>query len=167
MKFKIFDNYLPVEQFKVLQEELLSESFPWYLNKYQVDPTVDDSPQHVHILYDQCVPRSQLFSIVDPLLNKLNPATIRRIKVNLTLKQPEQTIGYSHVDYKNFAGKTAVFYINTNNGGTLIENELIQSVENRLIIFNSNILHSSVSCSDKPYRCVINLNFTEWANNKY
>jgi len=161
---KIIDDFLPEVEFKTLQDEILGEHFPWYLNKYQVHPSVDSDPQHVHILYDECMPRSNLLHLVNPLLSKLDPATIRRIKVNLTLQQPEQTVGHPHVDYDRFSGKTAAYYLNTNNGGTLIDGELVQSVENRMVIFDSNIKHSAVSCSDAQYRCVLNINYTEWLN---
>ena len=56
--------------------------------------------------------------------------------------------------------KTAILYLNTNNGYTKFENgEIVGSVENRLVLFDGNMQHAGTTCSDKRYRAVFNLNF--------
>ena len=57
--------------------------------------------------------------------------------------------------------KTAIFYINSNNGFTLFEsdNQKVESIENRLVIFDSFERHSGTNCTDEKYRAVINFNF--------
>jgi Rps23 Pro-64 3,4-dihydroxylase Tpa1-like proline 4-hydroxylase len=56
--------------------------------------------------------------------------------------------------------KTAVFYINSNNGSTIFKDGTeIESIANRLVVFKSNLDHSSVSCTDQKARYVINLNY--------
>ena len=60
---------------------------------------------------------------------------------------------------------TAVFYVNTNNGYTIFESgEKVSSVENRMVIFDSNILHTGTTCTDERVRCVLNFNYYEWKN---
>lgn len=159
---KITDNLLSVGDHQRLQHELLGEHFAWYLNKYQVHPTIDSDPQHIHLFYDECLPKSNRLDLLSPLIDAINPATIRRIKANLTMRQSANKVGESHVDYDRFSGKTAVFYVNTTNGGTMINGELVSGLANRLVVFDADTPHSAVSCSDAPYRCVININFTEW-----
>jgi hypothetical protein len=161
---QIIDDYLPNHEFLQIKDEMLGEYFPWYLNLYQVHKHVDKTPQHVHIFYDNCLPNSNKLDLIYPLLTKLNFATLRRVKANLVMSQPEIVTGVEHVDYDRLKGKTSVYYLNSNNGGTLINGELVQSVANRMVIFDSNTLHSAVNCSDEPYRCVINFNYTEWDN---
>jgi Rps23 Pro-64 3,4-dihydroxylase Tpa1-like proline 4-hydroxylase len=66
-----------------------------------------------------------------------------------------------HTDTNCSNATTGIFYLNTNNGYTTFgENEKIDSVENRLIFFNSQIKHSGISSTEEKYRCLINLNYT-------
>ena len=60
----------------------------------------------------------------------------------------------------DFRGKTAIFYLNTNNGYTLFEDGTkIESVANRLLTFDANLPHTGTSCTDKQFRCVLNINY--------
>ena len=36
---------------------------------------------------------------------------------------------------------------------------IVNSEENKIVIFNNNILHTGSTCTDEPYRFVINFNF--------
>ena len=53
------------------------------------------------------------------------------------------------------------YYVNTNNGYTEFESNgmKVDSVENRLIIFDSNEKHRAVTTTDTPRRSVINFNY--------
>ena len=58
--------------------------------------------------------------------------------------------------------KTAIFYINTNNGYTLFEDGTkVESVENRICIFPYYMKHTGTTCTDKNQRVVININYTK------
>ena len=58
--------------------------------------------------------------------------------------------------------KTAVLYLNSNNGGTQIKDgRFVQSQANRIVIFPWNQEHAGVWCTDKKLRFVLNLNYTE------
>ena len=81
-----------------------------------------------------------------------------RIKANLNVKThiPIQT-GY-HIDHPDVT--TAVFYLDTNNGGTeLNKTVFVESVANRIVIFDSNIQHTGVTCTDQKKRIVLNFNY--------
>ena len=56
---------------------------------------------------------------------------------------------------------TAIYYVNTNNGYTLFKdgNLKVDSVGNRIVIFDSCKLHKAVSCTDEKRRVVINFNY--------
>ena len=76
----------------------------------------------------------------------LNPRTLFNIKA-----------GY-HYDYKDIM--TAVYYINTNNGWTTFKKGgRVKSVANRIVVFDSNLLHSGVSCTNEKIRMVVNFNY--------
>ena len=56
--------------------------------------------------------------------------------------------------------KTAIFYINSNNGYTVFkDNSKVISRENRLCLFNGHIEHAGVSCTDARRRIVLNINY--------
>ena len=63
-----------------------------------------------------------------------------------------------HIDFKDC--KTSIFYLNSNNGYTQFERgDKIISKENRVVVFDSNLKHCAVDCTDTKYRIVINFNY--------
>ena len=92
-------------------------------------------------------------------LKKLYIKKLIRIKCNLVLKTTKiQEHGF-HVDYQmKEKFRTAILYINTNNGYTIFKknNKKIKSVQNKLIDFDGRLQHTGTSCTDAPYRMVIN-----------
>ena len=64
-----------------------------------------------------------------------------------------------HHDYDDM--KTAVFYINTNNGYTEFENGVrVNSVANRVCIFDSHLKHRGTTHSEgSNQRIVVNFNY--------
>ena len=55
---------------------------------------------------------------------------------------------------------TAIYYLNTNNGFTKFENgDKVNSVANRMVIFDSNLKHTGTSCTDAHARMLINFNY--------
>ena len=106
---------------------------------------------------------------INPLLNTINPRYWVRVKSNITSATSKNLISGWHNDLTRFetkkpwmTSKTGIFYLNTNNGYTLMENgERIDSVENRFIVFDNKTFHSGVSQTDTKIRIVINFNFIE------
>jgi hypothetical protein len=68
-----------------------------------------------------------------------------------------------HVDYPDGDSKTAILYMTTCNAKTMIEVEKeiigIDSVENRILIFDTAISHKMISATDAKRRIIINLNY--------
>ena len=82
-----------------------------------------------------------------------------RIKGNLY--QSTETIFHhdNNTDY-DFSHRGAIFYLNTNNGLTVLEDTIeIKSIENRLLIFDASRPHHSTTCSDDKCRVNVNFNF--------
>ena len=99
-------------------------------------------------------------SVIAPLISIINPSAIVRIKANLVPVTDKIILYDYHIDEPNFEGETAIFYVNNNNGYTqFTDGQQVSSVENRLLTFNSNMLHTGSSCTDQKVRCVINLNY--------
>lgn len=162
MTYEVIDNYLPDADFTRIQRTLMGPDFPWYLNNNIIrptDPFHKNDFQLVHALYNQPAQASPFLQVLDPLIGAINPKALIRIKANLgPITAEHYETGY-HNDYP-FPCKTACFYINTNNGYTKFETgEVVESVANRLMIFDSNMRHTGATQTDEKVRVVLNLNF--------
>jgi hypothetical protein len=151
-------NFINLEEFKMLQKNITDVYFPWYLQK-GVNNNDDGYFQFTHNFID--IKKNQIsdfISILKPIFDILNSKKIIRVKANL-LTKTEKIIEHGfHTDVKDCT--TAIYYINTNNGYTKFKDgEIVSSEENKFIEFNSNIEHSGSSCTDKDYRIVLNLNY--------
>lgn len=160
MKYEILNNFLEEKEFNLIKSTLLGNNFPWYYND-EVIHNNKNNFQFTHIFFIDHSITSNMFNLIKPLINKINPISLVRIKANLTTKT--NTIiehGY-HVDYDTEENmKTAIFYINSNNGYSKFKNgKKIKSEENKLVFFNSKLTHSGSTCTDEKVRVVINLNY--------
>lgn len=174
MSITIIDNVLDESELRELQELLLGSWFPWYFNYGIV--SLDDAKiindidlfdfqfTHTFVREEEIV--SDYIVHLQKLINKLNPQRILRLKSNLQTPTIEHIRSRFHTDVEDTTNtKTAIFYVNTNNGFTIFEDETrIKSVENRFVIFDSNIMHAGATCTDQKSRCVINFNFLENSN---
>mgnify|MGYP000234622155 CR=1 FL=1 len=102
---------------------------------------------------------SKHINIWNNLMTKVEAKKCTRIKANLTFKTPTIEVTAFHNDYDDI--KTAVFYINTNNGYTEFESGVrVSSVENRVCIFDSNLKHRGTTHSEGGHqRIVVNFNY--------
>ena len=159
MEINVIDNFLPQDQFNHIQDLLMGPWFPWYYNKSIVD--YDDSKfQFTHIFYLDKNQPSQFLSLFDYSQSILGVKTLFRIKSNLTVKtSSHQNTGF-HIDDFSEATKTAILYINTNDGGTKFHNhDIVNSVANRIVIFDPNIEHAGITCTNQKTRVVVNFNY--------
>lgn len=164
MDFQVTDNFLSKREFNELQSIMLEHNFPWYWNP--TSAYVDSKwyhrkvPQFTHTVSNLhrggvC---SDFYPIFFPLLKKLGVKNLYILKANLNLKTTFRRYTGYHKDYDNI--RTAVFYFNTNTGGTKFKNgKFIKSVENRLVAFDSNLQHTGVTCT-KDRRVLLNINYT-------
>ena len=174
MKYTIKDNYLEIEDFISLQTYLLDPNFPrfpWIWSKIILNNEDKYNFQLVHVFYlvasgEGIGTTSPQINILAPLLTKLNPNALLRIKANLnpcTDKIIEHTF---HTDppflpnTDSFDCLTSIFYITRNNRHTKFEDgTVVDSVQNRLLTFPSNTKHTGTTCTDEPHRIVININY--------
>ena len=158
----VHNQFLSEEELYTLKKNIFgNEYFPWYYSNYKVIPG-DNIVQFTHIFYENNSINSQCYNFLEPILNKINPSAIRRIKANLNYREKNFKAFDFHTDFtENFENqKTAIFYLNTNNGHTVFESgEKINSVENRMIIFPGNLKHTGTTHTDTSIRCLINFNW--------
>jgi len=158
---KITKNFLNTTAFKNIEKMFFSypNYFPWYLGPGKSFPG-DGCLQFVHLFFDKEKINSDHFKTLEPILERLKPKTLIRIKANLLGKTPTVTEHAYHTDFRDC--ETAIFYINSNNGYTKFKNgKIIKSEKNKLIQFNSNIEHGGSTCTDTNTRIVINFNFIQ------
>lgn len=157
MKTQVIDNFIERDRFQLIQENFLGPDIPWHFQDGIVLPG-DGRHQFIHLLYTEYCPRSGYFNIVEPIFRDLGAASIVRCKANLQPRGSEIIENDFHTDFKNCV--TAILYINSNDGYTLFDNgDKIESVANRVVVFDSNLEHTGTNCTDEPCRVVINFNF--------
>ena len=161
---KVIDNFLEKEDYEKLRD-IMSTNLSWYYNDYVTHPPKSSDNinyQFTHYFYRTNTGiDSDFFDYVVPLLNKLDMTVLLRCKANLNPKTHENgQLGDYHSDYNFPFSKTAIFYVNTNNGFTSFEDGTkVDSVANRLVLFDTPLKHVGYSCTDENARTVINVNY--------
>ena len=177
---RVYDNFVSEEEFLPIHQYFVDtrtgfngESVPWYwvdgVNKFG-----DGRFMFVNLCYGNLqIVNHNMFQVLVPILMKIDPLSLTRIKANLTLKDdtPVDDSHY-HTDDKycdcvedggkgeDAAMTTAIYYVNTNNGGTQFKNgEQVDSVANRLVVFPCHMYHAPIGHTDEKNRIVINFNY--------
>jgi len=173
---QIQDNFLPDDQFNKLRDAILDISgmpskihFPWGLTNilppdvYKSDPIYNI--QLNRALYSPSYIDSHL-ELVNPIIQKINPTLLIRVKANLTMRADKIVVHGYHSDIPNNKVRdiatTSIYYLNDNNGYTEFDTgDRVESVANRLLTFPANTMHSGSTCTDAMYRSVINFNYVK------
>ena len=158
--FEVKDNFINEEEHLIIQNVLESTNFPWYFQKHSVvsDPQNKFDCHLGHNFYLNDNVTSDFFKLLNPIIEKLKVNSLIRTKGNLTFGTNKQSKSAPHVD-QTFDCKVALYYLGTNNGHTIIKNEKVKSIKNRIVLFNSDVIHYSTTCTDTPTRITINFNY--------
>ena len=134
---KIIHNCLSNKEFKTLQTTLTSNDFPWFYREAEVKK--------------------------ETILEKIKCTSLVWVRANLLINKSTPIRSALHRDMGSSKGTTAIFYVNSNNGFTLLKTDKgdvkSSSEENKLIIFDSQTLHQSVRQTNTNQRITINFNF--------
>ena len=84
---EIHDNFLDPQDLNKIKDLMLSDegNFQWYFSPSKVTDG-DGIPQFCHVFYENCSINSDRFQYIEPLVKKINPVAIVRIKSNITMK---------------------------------------------------------------------------------
>lgn len=159
---KITEKLLDQKQADLIEQKMTCNMFGWFITKGIVYRH-EDNYQFTHNFYDIFQPRSNYMELINPIIKKINPSSIIRIKANLIPKTKNIIETNLHKDIGYAKGnKTAIYYVNTNNGYTKFKTgKKIKSEKNKLVIFDGDQEHFGTSCTDHHYRIVINFNYFE------
>ena len=186
----IQDNFLPKKEFDHIQNQILGTEmyhFPWILSQIisttpsehdgkdprelygeeLLDKRYTNNIQLCHGFYDRHSPCGETIEIIYPILQKIQPVVILRIKANLLMRRDtiiESNMHNDVVDIDRYVNadflRTSIFYLNTCDGYTKFENgDKVQSVANRFASFPQSLKHCGSTCTDQPFRSVINFNY--------
>ena len=171
---KVIDNFLEENDFIKIQNKFLSETCKWEWSNVVENDNSFYNFQFVHGVYLPTVLLKKGYDPEDifrkitiqempdikPLLESLKTSAIIKIKVNLTTKTPTIIEHGFHIDHFFPKAKTAILYLNTCDGYTLFSNgDKVESVKNRIVIFDSNIPHTGTTVTNQQRRGVLNINY--------
>jgi hypothetical protein len=167
-KYKIIDNFLDQENFLNIKNTIISSGiFPWYITENVSGTERDTDYYFTHIIYKDHSINSDYYTTIKPIIDKLNVFALRRIKVNFYPSTKEIVKHPYHKDHST-PNTGSIYYINTNNGKTILDDGTeVESIENRLLIFEADVKHRSTTCTDHPIgRFNINFNYFPTYENK-
>jgi len=161
---KVIDNALSLKDFNYIRDIMWSDIFPWSMSEgyaYKEDTTDKELEfKYSHVFYNGLYQRSEFFELLNPLFNVIQPRAFIRIQAIVSPRSDKLVKTGYHTDISECI--TAIYYLNTCNGPLHFEDyPSIDAVENRLVIFNSNLVHSGTKCTDSDRRTLINFNYYE------
>lgn len=156
---RVIDNFLDKDVFDNIKQTIESNSFPWFFEKEVTYPgQISDEYYLIHVLFS-VYPNSDYFNCILPVLEKLKVKALMRAKVNLYPNIGKFVENDPHFDYE-FEHQAAILYLNTNDGFTILnDGTKIESVENRVLLFDGSTLHQSTHCTNQKARLNINFNY--------
>ena len=166
---RIIDNFLPEEEFSKLSNTIINTKFPFYIFNKVTGNEVDENSlpfwyyYGIHVIYMDNTPKSDLFNCFDNILSYMRDQGLClglcRIKANFYPYTENVYEHYPHTDY-DYPMYGAVLSLNTCNGFTrLVDGTKVDSVANRLLIFDSSKNHNSSTTSNARGRYNVNFNF--------
>ena len=156
------DNFLCDDDFNELEKYIISDEFPLFPQNYITGDWENDKIENVnftHTLYRDHAPVSNYFSYVyEKLFSQLDIKAILYAKVNCYPRNDRLIEHDLHTDYP-YSHKGAILFLNTCDGYTTVIDEKVESIANRLLLFDPGEKHSSSSCTDQKCRLNIIINY--------
>ena len=155
-------NVLSQKEHTEIHKKLTEPNFPWYMEKEATN--LDKLLFFTHGFYRDFTINSNFYSLVLPILKILDPVSLVTIRANLNYNRGYKLYSGFHEDRyqnkKNLEYKTAIYYVNTNNGYTELKDKTkIKSIANSMVIFPANTTHRICTQTDTEYRILINFNY--------
>ena len=174
LDLRVKDNFLNIRDFMYLKELFFHHNTTWQAN-WQIGDGLEVSKKDnyddwflCHGIYRDSEPVSSAFNdvrtkLVDKIaqLEQADFAALTRIKANF---YPHTSVVQEHLPHKDSMSarrwRGAIYCLNTCDGYTgFADGTKVESVENRLILFDSLQEHFSTSTSNAQARLNINVNY--------
>ena len=154
MDYKVVKNLLDKDYFLKLKNQFINSHLSYYFQK--VVAHLDDKEQKnqfyfTHLIYKDHKPNSDYFETLLPLLNKIECKSLILIKVNLYTRTEKIIKHKPHVD-NSFSHKGLVLSLNTCDGGTMIGNKFIKSIDtsNPVMAALEGVMYKESGLTEKP-----------------
>ena len=160
---KIIDNFLSEDKFKRLSSIVMGYDFPWFyepnIETKHKSNSNDVTSYFTHVCFVENKINSQLFYEFEPLIELLEVRALIRLKVNCYPNTNNLDIHQPHVDY-SYVHKGCILYLNTCNGYTILEDGTkIESIANRVLLFDPSLPHQSTNATSTKARFNVNINY--------
>ena len=83
---EVTNNFLSKSDYTNLKNLFFSDYFPWFFHKNSCASDATSQFQFIHAFYGENKINSNFFVNLKPLISKLNPLTLYRVKANLNTK---------------------------------------------------------------------------------
>tara|TARA_R110000787_G_C13145304_1_gene417772 strand:+ start:46 stop:546 length:501 start_codon:yes stop_codon:yes gene_type:complete len=161
MKYQVHKNFLAIDFFEKIKNLVMDEDFPWRRRDHMTSDN-NDAMYFNHCFYNQMMPMASGYEpFIIPILKKLQAEAPIQIGANMFINSLFKASGW-HTDCA-FKCKTAILYLNECDGGTelKINNKItfIKADANKMLIFDTPILHRAITSKKEPIRYIINFNY--------
>ena len=161
LDYGVIDDFLPQKEFEEIRQAIMNDNKAQWA--YTPNVTGADTERNCfymsHPIYKGGIIISLFYDRLIPVLKQLDVKALMRIKSNLYPNSEKVYEHKMHCDYP-YSHKGAILYINTCNGYTkLADGTKIDSVANRVLLFDPSNPHCSTTTSDQTARFNINFNF--------
>jgi len=162
--YVVLNNALPSNDFNAIIKQFFDGEVNWFFMPSTTTHKNDsDKPYFTHSLYNNNRINSEFYPLFVPVLDVLKIRSLVEMRVNLCMRQSEPIRSEYHVDKNWNDSKTAILYLNTCNGKTIlnVNDNLVEvdCVANRMISFRTNIWHAGQFQTDTTRRMVVNLTY--------
>ena len=160
---KIVDNFLEDKLYQDIKTFITSENIPWYLRKEDTINSYNKNGYYTFSYFNQnCINHPMFNKHIEPILNKLNTEFPIEVRANLTHRDKDAIESDYHID-RPFKCMSAILFLTSCNSKTILKidnkEKKVDSVENRILIFDSNILHKVKYQTNIHKRYLINFNY--------
>ena len=159
MKHKINKKFLAPDWFEKLKHIVMGQDFPWRKRDHT---TGSDHMYFTYCFYNHMNRQSELYQpYIIPILKKLEAEAPLQVRANMFVSALFKASSW-HCDF-NFKCKTAILYLNDCDGGTELKiNDkiiFIKADANKMLVFDTGVLHRAVTSKKEPIRYIINFNY--------
>ena len=159
MKYETIKNFLDTDSFEKIKNLVIHQDFPWRRRDHM---TPNYKMYFTHCFYNYMKSQSDFYEpYIIPILGKLQAEAPIQVRANIFISELFEKSGW-HSDYK-FKCKTAILYLNDCDGGTElnIDNKItfVKADANKMLIFDTSILHRAITSKQEPIRYIINFNY--------
>ena len=163
-EYKIIDNFLDKEFFLRLKKQIEYEDFPWRRRIECTRDSKNDKGYFTHSIFNEFKINSPMYeNTLIPILYKLKARSIINASVHMFLTEfflKKSTVYHQDWPYNS---TTAILNLTNCDGGTQLKIKdkeiVVESKENRIVIFNTQIKHRTIKNTTAGARYILNMNY--------